>query len=331
MLDVESERIITAFRRILLGASLSLTIHPTCIRARECGPVEILGREFNRMLRTRYLLVIVLMNGIVGAAFAAITLEVLPDATTPAPGAVINGSGNVVNELNVTFDDRIGANHLLLELTSGSIVGTPLEENPFSPQPHIFENDNLSLITIGGRTFFENTSVAPVGATSHFGPRGDPLTEAGGDLNADGYADGFDLNLVYFNIGQTGDSLPPEWTQWRPADNEEVRFKTGNVPFHWTASWIEFSENRLDIVWSTVPPLPTSGGSGFLVAQIVLTPNAEGTWSISAHPVTESMRLFTAGRYVIWSPLAWAKSATGNYRSASTVISTLMVPWMAGT
>ena len=129
-----------------------------------------------------------------------------------------NGSGNVMNQLLVDFDNQLGTSQLRLVLSAGTILGTDLASNPVTPKPPITASDNVTFIALGGDTFtsgLNSTALTP-GASSGLGGPGGALV---------------------------------------------------------------FNDNALDIAWAPNPPVPVDG-QDFLVAQIVLSPDAQGEWNV---------------------------------------------------
>jgi len=129
-----------------------------------------------------------------------------------------NGSGNVVNQLLVDFDNQLGTSQIRLVLTAGSFIGTDITDNQVAPKPPIVASDNVTFIASGGDTFTSglNSQVLTPGASSGLG-------------------------------GPAGAFV--------------------------------FNDNTLDIAWANAPPVPVEG-QNFLVAQIVLSPDAAGEWNV---------------------------------------------------
>jgi len=130
-----------------------------------------------------------------------------------------NGSGNVVNQLLVDFDNQLGTSQIRLVLTAGSFIGTDITDNQVTPKPPLTASDNVSFIATGGDTFTSgfNSTALIGGASSGLGGPG---------------------GVVVFN------------------------------------------DNTLDIAWGPLPPVPVEG-QNFLVAQIVLSPDAAGEWNVN--------------------------------------------------
>jgi hypothetical protein len=145
---------------------------------------------------------------LVQPAWATLALEILPDGSTPAPGPFTNTAGNWVNRLNVTFDNKIGANQLLIQLTQGAMILDSL-------LPGSSASDVSTFVTMGGTTLGTSDPISLAGAATSLGS---------------------------------------------------------------VASSLTYSATLLDVTWFT-NPTPSTGGPGYLLAQIVLTPDALGTWS----------------------------------------------------
>jgi hypothetical protein len=188
------------------------------------------------------------------AASAAISLDLLWDGQTPAPIPTSNAAGNLVNQLSVTFDQRIGANQLLVVLSSGEMI---LGNTGFEPGPGLEASDLTTFVTLGGRTFFDGGNTLRLGSASAIN---------GGCVSCD----------------------------------------PGGA---WT-----YGAGVLDITWAASPPVPAAGGPAFLVAQLVLTPDATGTWSYLGTSGDRNDVLVHTQPVAGNSPLGWGIVLGGRLR-----------------
>jgi len=162
------------------------------------------------MQTIKAIVVVALIVSVASVASATVTMQ-RPLIVNP------NGSGNVVNQLLVDFDNQLGTCQLRLVLSAGSVIGTGLADNPVTPNPPIVASDNVSFIGFGGDTFTSTfTRALTPGASSGLGGPGGAFV---------------------------------------------------------------FNDNTLDIAWAPSPPVPVEG-QNFLVAQIVLSPDAQGEWNV---------------------------------------------------